>query len=203
MIITILIISLTAIVSITAFRNHNLFARFRFNANLIHDNKEYSRFFTYGLLHADWGHLFINMFVLFSFGNNVETIFTAHFGDIGRFYFLLLYVTALFASTLPSYFKHRNNYYYNAVGASGSVSAVLFSSIIIFPQGSIFLFLIPIPIPAIVFGILYLVYSAYMARRGSDNVGHDAHFWGAVFGILFTIALDLDFLFNFINYLLG
>ncbi|MFO7978158.1 MAG: rhomboid family intramembrane serine protease [Bacteroidales bacterium] len=200
--VTLLIIILTVIISYMAFRNEELFDRFKFNAYHIDQHKSYYRFLSYGLLHVDWMHLFVNMFVLFSFGQIVEEILLGQFGFIGRFFLLLLYVLGLIASVIPAFFKHRNNHNYNSVGASGAVSAVLFSSIILYPEGSIYLFLLPIPIPAFIFGILYLIYSAYMSKKANDNVGHDAHFWGAVFGVLFTIVLEPAFFTRFINHVL-
>jgi membrane associated rhomboid family serine protease len=92
-------------------------------------------------------------------------------------------------SVLPSFGKYKNDPGYNAVGASGAVSAVVFASILFVPLGKIYLFFIPIGIPAFIFGGLYLIYSAYMAKRGGDNIGHDAHFWGALFGFVYTIAI--------------
>ncbi len=174
----------------------------KFNAYLIRTEKSWYRFFSYGLLHADWMHLIINMFVLFSFGRIVEQSFEFYFASSAIPYYLLLYIGGLIFSVIASYIKNRNNSYYNAVGASGAVSAILFSSIIIHPDSTIRLVLLPIPIPAFIFGILYLVYSAYMAKRASDNVGHDAHFWGAVYGILLTIVFRPDFFIEFIEYVL-
>lgn len=198
--ITLFIIILTVLVSFTTFRNRLAFERMKFNAYEIRQHKSWHRFFSYGLLHADWMHLLINMFVLYSFGSLTEDILRAELGIQGRIFFGILYVTALICSVLPSYFKHRKNYYYNAVGASGAVSAVLFASIIVHPQGNVFLMFIPIPIPAFIFGIFYLGYSVWMARRGTDNVGHDVHFWGAIYGIAFVCLLHPPFLRNFINY---
>lgn len=198
--ITLFIIILTVLVSYTTFRNRIAFERMKFNAYEIRQHKTWHRFFSYGLLHADWMHLLVNMFVLYSFGSLVEQIFVAEFGIQGRFFFGLLYVTALLCSVIPSYFKHRKNYYYNAVGASGAVSSVLFASIILHPQGSIILLFLPIPIPAFIFGIIYLVYSVWMSRKASDNVAHDVHFWGAIYGIAFVSILKPDFLISFIQY---
>ncbi|TVQ87212.1 MAG: rhomboid family intramembrane serine protease [Bacteroidetes bacterium] len=200
---TIIIIIITAATSIMAFQNAATFYKMKFNAYLINHNRQWYRFFTYALLHADWAHLLVNMFVLWSFGTLVEQLFSIHFGNIATIYFLLLYVGGVMFSTLPSYGKHKNNDFYNAVGASGAVSAVLFSSIIMYPQGSIVFLFFPVPIPAWIFGILYLVYSAYMAKRGSDNIGHDAHFWGAVYGVVFTIALNPSFVPEFFRNILG
>ena len=199
--ITLFIIILTVLVSYTTFRNRIAFERMKFNAYEIRQHKTWHRFFSYGLLHADWMHLLINMFVLYSFGSLVEQILVAEFGIRGRMFYGLLYVTALLCSVGPSYFKHRKNYYYNAVGASGAVSSVLFASIILQPQGSVFFMFIPIPIPAFIFGIIYLAYSVWMARRGSDNVAHDVHFWGAIYGIAFITVLNPEFMGNFIRYI--
>jgi membrane associated rhomboid family serine protease len=145
-------------------------------------------------------HLLINMFVLWSFGDIVENYFTGHYGLKGELYFIMLYVAGILFSTLVDFYQNRDNYYYNAVGASGAVSAIVFASILIFPGGSIFIFPIPIPIPSWLFGILYLVYSAYMAKKGIDNVGHTAHFWGAVVGIVFMIIFAPETLQSFLHY---
>lgn len=200
---TIIIIIITAITSFIAFNNPPAFYQMKFNAYLIHHNRQWYRFFTYGLIHADWMHLLVNMFVLWSFGTLVEQLFSNYFGPLATMYFLLLYAGGILFSTLPSYGKHKNNDFYNAVGASGAVAAVLFSSIIMYPQGTIMFLFVPFPIPAWIFGIIYLVYSAYMAKQGRDNIGHDAHFWGAVYGVVFTIALNPSFVPDFFRNILG
>ncbi len=184
-----IIIGITVIVSIVAFNNGELFYKLRFNAYQIKERKEYYRFFTYALLHAGWLHLLINMYILYSFGDIVEHMLMVHFSYKGILYYGLLYAGGILFSTLYDFRKQKANPYYNAVGASGAVSAVVFSSILLYPSGSIFIFPIPFPLPSWVFGIAYLIYSAYMGKRGADNIGHNAHFWGAVFGIVFTIIL--------------
>jgi len=199
--VTLFLIILTILVSFTAFRNSLMFGRMKFNAYEISKRRLFYRFFSYGLLHVDWMHLLVNMLVLFSFGSLVENILVSEFEVKGRFFFLMLYVSSLLVSVLPAYFKHRKNYYYNSVGASGAVSAVLFASIILRPEGSVFMLFLPIPIPAFIFGMFYLVYSVYMAKRGNDNVGHDVHFWGAVYGIVFITLINPDFLLEFIRVL--
>ena len=131
------------------------------------------------------------------------TIFGYHFGYQATIYFLMLYAGGILFSTLFDFGKHKDNAFYSAVGASGAVSAVVFSSILIYPQGTIYFFFIPFPIPSVVFGILYLVYSAYMSKKGADNIGHSAHFWGAIFGIVLTIALKPVFAIKFMDYILS
>ncbi len=184
-----IIIAITVFVSISAFNNREWMSKMQFNAYLINNRKEWHRFLSYGLVHADFMHLFINMFVFYSFGSVVIQYFQQLFGMQGWLYFILLYVGGLAFSTLFDFGRHKHNFYYNAVGASGAVAAIVFASILLQPMGKIYLFLIPIGIPAFIFGILYLIFSAYMARRSQDNIGHDAHFWGAVFGFVFTILL--------------
>lgn len=196
MIVTLIIIFTTAIVSVIAFSNREIFRRLAFNAYDIKHFKNPYRFLSYALIHADWVHLLINMMVLFSFGRVVETYYDIVFGVKGWFYFLLLYVSSIAISALPSFGKHKDDFTYTAVGASGAVSAVLFASIIFDPLSKIYLFMIPFGIPAAVFGVLYLAYSWYMAKRNIDNVGHDVHFWGAVYGFAFTIALKPSLIFH-------
>lgn len=187
--VTIIIIAITVIISLIAFNNREIFRRLAFNAYDIKHFKNSYRFLSYALIHADWIHLFINMMVLYSFGRVVEEYYAMLFGAKGILYFILLYVGGTALSTLPSYGKHKDDYSYTAVGASGAVSAVVFAFILFDPLGKLTLFPIPIGIPAIIFGVMYLIYSAYMGKKNIDNVGHDAHFWGAVFGFVFTVIL--------------
>ena len=198
------IIIITVLVSIAAFNNDELFQRFRFNAWLIKEKKQSWRFFSYALLHAGWMHLLVNMFVFFSFGRFVEQAFIQVFGvGQGLLYFTLLYVGGVLFSTLYDFSKQKANPYYDAVGASGAVAAVLFASILLSPVSSLFIFPIPFPVPAWLFGVLYIVYSAYMGKKGTDNIGHNAHFFGAVFGLLFTIAVNPAFAEGFVRQLFG
>lgn len=198
-----LIITITALVSILSFNDRNLFDKLKFNAFDIKHNRESWRFFTYAFVHADWVHLLVNMYVLYSFGDIVLQIFGYHFGYKATVYFLMLYAGGILFSTLFDFSKHKGHSYYNAVGASGAVSAVVFASIFLYPQGTIYFFFIPFPIPSVIFGIAYLLYSAYMSKKGKDNIGHSAHFWGAIFGIVLTIALKPAFLSKFTDYILS
>jgi membrane associated rhomboid family serine protease len=159
----------------------------RFNASQVVYGKEYYRLFTYAFLHGDGAHLFINMFVLWMFGNNIETVYTYWWGGKGIVLFLFFYLTAVVISTLSDVKKQKDNYDYNAVGASGAVSAMVFAFILIHPLAKLSFVFIPIGIPAFIFGILYLVYSTYMSKKQMDNIGHNAHFWGGIYGFLFPI----------------
>lgn len=203
MIINFVIIAITVIASLLAWNQEEIFAKLKFNPYLTKNRKEYWRIVSYGLIHADWIHLAVNMFVLYSFGSVVIQYFAVVFPGKEIFYYLLLYVGGLAISIAPAFGKHKDNHYYNAVGASGAVSAVLFSSIVFDPMNKIFLMFIPIGIPAVVFGVLYLVYSAYMDKKAKDNIGHDAHFWGGIFGFGITIALKPDLFLHFFYQIFG
>lgn len=194
---TILIIIITALVSILAWRNDELFQKLKFNPYYIKRDMQWYRFFSYALLHADWAHLLINMFVLWSFSKTVIYFFGMDFGNMAGLYFMLLYLGGVFFSSVFDFFKQQNNIHYSAVGASGAVAAVVFASIILYPNGKISFFLIPIGIPSWIFGILYLIYSAYMGKRGGDNIGHNAHFWGAVFGVIFMMIINIEYISGF------
>ncbi len=196
---TFIVIAVTVIVSFLAFNNLRLFDQLKFNAYLIKQQSEGWRFFSYALVHAGWAHLLINMFVLYSFGAFVEEALKDLFGSRGFLYYLMLYVGGVLFSTLWDFGKFKNDPYYSAVGASGAVSAVVFASILLNPGSSIFLFPIPFPLPSWVFGIVYLVYSAYMGKKGNDNIGHTAHFWGAVYGIALIIVLVPGVISNFFS----
>jgi len=187
---TTLLVVLTSIASYQAFNDHILRSKFIFRPASISERGEWSRFLTHGLIHADWMHLLFNMYVLYVFGRIVELVFAYHFGElVGRVLYLLMYVLGIIGSAVPSYFKHKDNYTYSALGASGAVSGVMFS-LIFFAPWEIFELFFFLPIPAIIFGVLFLWYSNYMSRRNLDNIGHDAHFWGAVFGFMFTIIVS-------------
>ncbi len=193
--ITYLIIFITALVSISAFNKRELMYRFQFNAYSIKHNKQCYRFFTYALLHADWAHLIFNMLTLYFFGNAVQGFFVDVFGESGILYFIMLYIGGVFFSTIYSFEKNKDNYHYNAIGASGAVSSVLFSYILFNPLSTIYVYFIPVP--ALGFGVLYLLFSAYMSKKGGDNIGHDVHFWGAIFGFFFPVLLKPSLLLDF------
>ena len=196
---TLIIIILSIGISLTAFYNKNISSKLTFNAYLIKENNEWYRFFSYGFIHADFIHLFVNMYVLYNFGGYVESYFHLYFGVKAYFYFFLLYFGGLAISVVSDYARHQKDFFYNAVGASGAVSALVFSGFIFDPTQRIMIFLIPFPMPAIVFGILYLGYSAFMAKKKMDNIGHSAHFWGAIFGAVFTVALKPSLLILFVK----
>ncbi|MBL0882059.1 MAG: rhomboid family intramembrane serine protease [Chitinophagaceae bacterium] len=189
--ITIVILILTCIVSFTAFSNQKVIDDLIFYPPAIKQRNQWYRFVTNGVIHADIGHLAFNMFSFYLFGNFVEKDFISLFNQNGNILFLAMYITALAVCLIPTYFQHKDNYHYRSLGASGAVSAVVFAGIFLNPTIKIGLIIIPPIIPGFIFGPLYLVLSAYMAKSGGDNINHSAHFWGAVWGIVFVIVTCL------------
>lgn len=186
---TIILIAITVAVSYAAFKSPKLMGNLQFNASKIYHKNEYHRLITHAFVHANWEHLFVNMIVLFSFGQAIEMYFKYNFGNNHILYYFLLYFGGILASNLYALIKHRNNYFYNAVGASGAVASVLFAAIFFDPWNKIYFFGI-LPIPGIIFAVLYLVYSYQMSIKQKDNVAHDAHFLGALFGFIFPVLIN-------------
>ena len=186
---TIILIVITVAVSYATFKSPKLMDQLQFNASKIVHKKEYHRLVTHAFIHANWEHLLVNMIVLFSFGQAIEAYFKYNFGNNAILDYVLLYFGGILVSNIYALIKHRNNYFYNSVGASGAVSAMLFAAIFFDPWNLIYFFGI-LPIPGIVFAALYLVYSYQMSVKQKDNVAHDAHFLGALFGFIFPILLN-------------
>ena len=200
--ITTIIVIITSIISIFAFKRHDVMRKFDLAPYQIATKREYYRFFTHAFLHADWVHLIINMLVLYSFGRHVENIFSElkvrGLLSSPELTYLLLYIGGILLSTVTTYLRHRTNPDYLAVGASGAVSSILFTSIFFSPMEMIYFYGI-IPMPGIIFGVLYLIYSSYMSRKGGDNINHDAHLWGAVYGFIFPLFIDFSLFNEFLN----
>jgi membrane associated rhomboid family serine protease len=185
---TLPIIIATSAFSILAFSKTELMARYQFNAYMIHKRRQWYRFFSHALLHADWMHLIINMVVLFSFGASTEYHFNGYLKNSGTLAYLGLYVSSVFVSSLSTYFKHKNNPSYNAVGASGAVSAVLFAHVLFSPFSKVYLYGL-LPLSSLLWAVLYVAYSVWSSRNASDNVNHDAHLWGGLYGVLYCIVV--------------
>jgi membrane associated rhomboid family serine protease len=184
--ITLIIIIATSIISFIAFSNHKLMDQFIFYPPAVRRGQIY-RFFSCGLIHADFGHLIFNMISLYLFGEAVESKFMEAFGPLGKLVYLGMYVLALAVSVIPTYINNKDNYHYRSLGASGAVSAVIFAGILFFPLAKLGLFFIPIYVAGFIFGILYLFVSGWLDKRGGGNINHSAHIFGALFGIGFTI----------------
>jgi membrane associated rhomboid family serine protease len=181
---TIILIILTVAVSALAWQNKALYDNFIFSATAVTDRNQYYRFITCGFVHLDWGHLFFNMLALYFFGESVESIFRAVFGETGALLFIGLYLSAIIISEVPSFLKNKENRYYRSLGASGGVAAIVFVSILYYPNGTIFIYFIPLP--SILAGLLYLVYSVNMSKA-MDGTNHLAHLAGSIYGVAFAI----------------
>ena len=178
----IVIIAANVLFSYKGFNDLAFFRKYEFHIGSIRAGEQI-RMVTSAFLHADWNHLFFNMLTLYFFA----PVVIDHFGAIT---FLLLYLTSLIGGSLLTLLMHKNDYSYRAIGASGAVTGILYSAILIYPNMSLYMFFIPIPIPAYIFGIGYLLYSIYGMRAKNDNIGHTAHFGGAIGGYLMTISRE-------------
>ncbi|MBN1950597.1 MAG: rhomboid family intramembrane serine protease [Bacteroidales bacterium] len=204
--VTILLIIVTAVVSMLCFNSGDLFSRLQFNAYQVFHRKEVHRLLTHGFVHVNWWHLIVNMFVLYFFGRDVEnTLMIMQSQGIvssPKLLYLGFYLTAIIVASTISLFRHKDHPFYNSVGASGAVAAVMFFSIFFSPWRMLYLYGI-LAIPGILFAVAYIVYSQYMAKKGGDNINHDAHLLGAVFGFIMPLFIDLDMYRVFISQLLS
>ena len=196
--ITFILIAVTCVVTLLAFRSPALAGRLILWPPAIDRHKQYDRLVTYGFIHADFWHLLFNMVTLFFFGRVMENIITELSGS--SLTYVGFYFAALVVSILPTYLKHQKDPNYRSLGASGAVSAVLFAFILINPWATIGVFFIPMP--AIVFAVLYIGYSIWMDKRGGDNINHGAHLAGAAFGVLFMLAMEPRILGHFLQILM-
>jgi membrane associated rhomboid family serine protease len=199
---TIVLIIVTVLASFYAWNNPEIMQKWIFNPYHISVNKQFHRFVTSGFIHNDYTHLFFNMFTFFFFGRSIESVFRYHFGNVGIFYFLALYILGIIISDIPTFIKNRNNMNYNALGASGGVSAIVFSWILFFPTQNIYIMAL-LPIPGFVLGLLFIVYSYYQGKREGSRINHDAHLYGAIFGIIFTVLFVPNVIPNFLIQLSG
>ncbi len=197
--ITYILIGVTALTSYAGFQNTDIIHKMIFYPKEMKDRNEWWRFITHGFIHADFQHLIFNMLTLFFFGPFVESTFGSIFDN--NLVYPIFYLAAFIFSSVPSYFKHKDNYYYRALGASGAISAVLFTTILFNPWQILYVNFF-IPLPAILFAIGYVAYSSYMGKKGNDNIGHEAHLWGAIFGLICPIVLKPGVFPYFLNQLM-
>lgn len=177
------IFAITLVTTLIAFYNEEVYHRFLLQPYDVSRGKRVYTLITSGLIHRDWMHLLFNMLSFYFFAFRLEASF------LGHWQFALLYVASLILSDMPSVMKHKDDIWYRSLGASGAISAVVFSYILFNPLTTMMVFPLPIPIPAILYGVLYLVYCAYASKRSHDSINHDAHFFGALSGVLITILL--------------
>ncbi len=183
---TITIIIITVLLSLAAFNNAKLMEDLIFHPVSVLRRNQYYRFITSGLIHADVPHLAFNMITLYYFGRSWEHFYIGSL-EVPRFMFFVLYFGAMIVADIPSLVKHKDDYYYRSLGASGAVSAIVFSTILTSPWSTLYIFFLPLP--AIIYALLFLGYSIYMDKKGGDRINHGAHLWGAIFGIVFSIAI--------------
>ena len=182
---TVIIILATCAISMLAFRNEKLISDLILWPPAISRGRQYYRLLSYGFIHADGTHLLFNMITLYFFGRLIEQFMASYIGTLG---FVAFYLSAIVVSILPTYVKNVGNPAYRSLGASGAVSAILFAFVLLQPWATILIFFIPCP--AIIYAVIYVGYSIYMDRKGSDNINHSAHLWGAAYGVLFLLAME-------------
>jgi membrane associated rhomboid family serine protease len=180
-IITVVIIVANILFSMKGFKDFGFFEQYKFNIGGIRRGEQI-RMLSSGFLHVDEMHLFFNMFTLYFFANPV-------IGHLGTTNFIIVYIGSLICGNLLSFYFHKDEYHYSAVGASGAVTGVLYAAILLNPGMKLYMFFVPVPIPAYLFGIAYLLYSIYGMKRRVGNIGHDAHFGGAIGGYVITLIL--------------
>lgn len=191
-----LIFIFTIITSIYAFNDPTLFGKFMLHPYSVSRRYKIYTLITSGLIHSNWMHLLFNMIAFFSFAFSLERM-------MGSWQFGALYFVSLVLSDIPSVFKHKDDMWYNSLGASGAISAVLFGFVLFQPFSTMYIMPLPIPIWAIVFAPLYLVYCVYAAKQGRDNIAHDAHFFGALSGLILTVLLTPGIIPHFLAQILA
>lgn len=207
--ITLLIVSFTVLVSFMAFNNRDLFLQLKHWPYQEARSGQYYRWLSSGFVHADPLHLIFNMLTLYIMAGDqdgspgLESWFMDYFPQWGATLFLLFYLLSVVAASSATFYRYRHTPSFASIGASGAVAAVLFAEILLHPEGYASFMFFPVRVPAYLFGILYLWYSSYAARRGGDNIDHYAHFFGAVFGIFFMLALAPELASAFVRALLG
>ena len=197
-----LILLFTVITSVYAFSNPEVYGKFMLHPYSVSRRQNVYTILTSGIVHKDWTHLLFNMFTFFFFGFPLERLLSA-WSSWGHWQFLLIYVLGLIISDVSTIIKQKDNYHYHSLGASGAISAVLFSFILFNPTMSIYMFFIPIPIPAVIFGFVFLAYSAWAAKSSRDSINHDAHFYGAIAGLTITFLLYPSVISHFIKQVSG
>ena len=177
-----ILLAVIVLISYRALNDPLLFNRLKFNVSAVKLG-EYYRLLTAGFIHVDYNHLFFNCFTLFVFGGD------ALYG-LGAVNFMLLYMISLIMGNILAYYYHKRNPYYTAVGASGAIMGIVYSSILMFPEMKLAIIFLPIPFPAYIFGVGYLIYTLFGIKSQNDGIGHTAHFGGTIGGIVCTLVFD-------------
>lgn len=195
--VTLAIIAATGLISWQAFQRPEMLSDWMLNPYSVKHHKRFDRIIKHGFVHANWGHLILNMYVLYAFGSALESWFsgTGQFAlrdadpVLGRLKYAVLYIGAILVAAAPALSKHGDSPHYNSLGASGGTSALVMAFILLFPDTRLLLFFV-LPLPAVLAGVLFFVYEISMQRRGGTGVAHDAHIYGALYGVLFMIVVD-------------
>jgi membrane associated rhomboid family serine protease len=200
MTVTLVLIAIIVVASLYAWSKPEVYHNWMMNPYQVHTNRQYYRFLTSAFIHKDYTHLFFNMFTLFFFGRNIEFIYD-YFTGTGFIWYLALFLIGVVISDVPTYLKNRDNPGYNSLGASGGVAAIVFSSIMFDPTNKICLFGI-LCLPGFILGALYLIYSYQRGKQQTDGINHDAHLYGALFGIGFSFLVEPRVIFSFVEQLM-
>jgi len=194
---TLLIAIITTGISIYAWKKEGLLYKLVLNPYQVQKKNEYYRFITSGFVHADYIHLIFNMLSFLSFGFAIEHLYNQQYPEHGGLLFLFLYLSGIVISDIPSYLKNRNNTRYNSLGASGGVSTIIFASIISYPLEGVGVIIFVLP--GFLFAALYIFYSAYLSKNSGDNINHDAHLYGGLYGVVASLILDPSLAFSFVK----
>lgn len=201
--ITLIIIIFTALISYQGFNRYEFIDKLKHSPVREVQEKEYYRLLTSGFVHADWTHLLVNMFVLYSFGEYIEATIVGIFGNpLGKIIYVVMYLLNIILANIPTMIQHRNNPAFSSIGASGAVSGIVFIFILLRPWAILSLFFI-IPVPAIIAGVAYLIYSSWAANKGHGRLDHSAHFAGAIAGMLMIVILRYEILTEFFTKLVS
>ncbi|MFT6828839.1 MAG: membrane associated rhomboid family serine protease [Roseivirga sp.] len=196
--ITYILMVIIGLVTYFAWQRPEWHKRLMLNPYLTVQNRQYYRLLTSGFVHNNSMHLFLNLFTLYFFGLAIEQIFYTYFGDLGLALYVILFITAIVVANYPTTLKHKHNPGYNSLGASGGVSALVLAFILFDPVRDLCLYAI-ICLPGYILGGLFIAYSVIMSKRNSDNINHDAHLFGALYGMIFTLILRPSTLSSFIE----
>jgi membrane associated rhomboid family serine protease len=190
---TYILIAVTVIVSLVGFNDRNFMEKYLNSPYLMKHEGEWYRLFSHAFLHADAGHLIFNCITLFYFGKPLEEFFIFKYGDLGgELFFWFLVISSMALSSTISYFRNQNNPNYRSIGISGVTSTLVFGFIVLSPFSQLGLMFIPIPLPAWIFGLIYLGFEIYADRQKKSNIAHDAHISGAVYGIIIIFLTNIE-----------
>ncbi len=193
------IFAVTILMSWVAFKNRRKAHEWMLNPYSVVHGKKYLSVLSSGFIHGDIAHLAFNMVSYYFFAFPLEQIMVAYIGPIGHLFFGLIYILSIILANIPSVFQHKDHPSYNSLGASGAITAVLFSFILFEPATKISMMFIPIGLPAPIFAILYIAFSIYASKKMRGNINHEAHISGAFAGLILSVLLFPGIIRHFIS----